>query len=126
MPRKKKEKTGKTRPFSIRLHGPEYRIICKVEVPTNMLDDEKVSTTMAATVEKIIKPLVSGEPEKAQISVEGADHLYREIRIENTMTTPDGETVGLKPGAEVNVVIEADPEDTENKSDQDQDWKKAS
>lgn len=97
-----------------------------VEVPTKLPDDEKVSTTMAATVEKIIKPLVSGEPEKAQISVEGAEHLYREIRIENNMTTPDGETVGLKPGAEVNVVIEADPEDTENKSGQDQDWKKAS
>ena len=91
-----------------------------------MPDDEKVSTTMPATVEKIIKPLVSGEPEKAQISVEGADHLYREIRIENTMTTPEGEPVGLKPGAEVNVVIAADGEDTVKKSGEDQDGKKAS
>ena len=41
-----------------------------------------------------------GAPEKAQIAVEGADHLYREIRIENTLTDENGRKVGLKPGAE--------------------------
>jgi hypothetical protein len=51
---------------------------------------EKRSTTLPATVEKIIKPIAPGEPEKAQISIEGADHLYKEIRIENqaSMTSP--------------------------------------
>jgi hypothetical protein len=34
-------------------------------------------------VEKIIKPVYPSEPEKAQITVEDADHLYREIRVEN-------------------------------------------
>ncbi len=82
-----------------------------------MPDTEKPSTTLPGTVEKIIKPWAPGEPEKAQIAVEGADHLYREIRIENNMVTPDGETVGLKPGAQVDVIIEADKADTVKKPD---------
>ncbi len=71
---------------------------------------EKLSTTLPATVEKIIKSPHPNEPEKAQISVEGADHLYREIRIENTLTDENGAKVRLKPGAEVEVTIEAPPE----------------
>jgi hypothetical protein len=77
-----------------------------------MPDDEKLSTTMPGVVEKIISPLNPDDPEKAQITVEGADHLYREIRIENTLTTADGEVVGLKKGAHVDVVVTADERDT--------------
>jgi hypothetical protein len=62
---------------------------------------EKASTTLPATVEKIIKPIAPGKNEKAQIAVEGADHLYREIRIENTLTNENGKKVRLKQGAEV-------------------------
>ena len=80
-----------------------------------MPEDEKPNTVLPGTVEKIIKPIVPGDPEKAQIAVETADHLYREIRIENEMTTPDGQKVGLKPGAEVEVIIAADPKDTVKK-----------
>jgi len=40
---------------------------------------EKPSTTLPGTVEKIIKPAHPSLPEKAQIAVEGADDLYREI-----------------------------------------------
>jgi hypothetical protein len=40
---------------------------------------------------QIIKPIVPSEPEKAQIDIEGADDLYREIRIENTLTDEHGE-----------------------------------
>jgi hypothetical protein len=72
---------------------------------------EKPSTTLPATVEKIIKPPSPYEPEKAQIAVEGADHLYRELRIENTLIDQNGEKVKLKPGAEVEVTIAADPKD---------------
>ncbi|MGA8619896.1 MAG: hypothetical protein WB660_15420 [Candidatus Sulfotelmatobacter sp.] len=68
---------------------------------------EKPSTTLPAVVEKVIKPQTPGEPEKAQITVEGADHLYRELRIENTLTDENGDKVRLKPGAEVEVTIEA-------------------
>lgn len=73
---------------------------------------EKASTTLPATVEKIIKPLTPTEPEKAQIAIEGADHLYREIRIENSLTDENGDKVRLKPGAEVEVTVEAPPEAT--------------
>jgi len=73
---------------------------------------EKPSTTLPATVEKIIKPFSSQEPEKAQISIEGADHLYREIRIENNLTDENGDQVRLKPGAQVEVTVEAPVEAT--------------
>ena len=81
-----------------------------------MPEDERPNTVLPGTVEKIIKPVVPGEPEKAQIAVETADHLYREIRIENKMTTPDGQEVGLKSGAEVEVIIAADAKDTVKKA----------
>ena len=63
---------------------------------------------MQGTVQKIIKPAVSSLPEKAQIGIEGADELYREIRIENVVTDDKGEKAKLKPGAEVDVIVEAD------------------
>jgi hypothetical protein len=71
---------------------------------------EKPSTTLPAIVEKVIKSPDPNEPEKAQISVEGADHLYRELRIENTLIDENGEKVRLKPGAEIDVTIQAPPE----------------
>jgi len=71
---------------------------------------EKPSVTLPGTVEKIIKPVHPSEPEKAQIAVEGADELYREIRIENSLTDAQGDEVRLKKGAEVEVTVEADQE----------------
>ncbi|HEY1799796.1 MAG TPA: hypothetical protein VGG46_02580 [Terriglobales bacterium] len=65
-------------------------------------------TTLNGTVEKIIKPAHPEETEKAQITVEGADHLYRELRIENILKDEQGNEVSLKPGAEVEVTVEAD------------------
>jgi len=66
-------------------------------------------TTLIGTVEKIIKSPVSSEPEKAQIVVEGAEHLYRELRIENALTDAAGNQVHLKPGAKVQLTVEAEP-----------------
>ena len=57
-----------------------------------MPDSENPSITLPGTVEKIIKPAFPGDPERAQISVEGGDHLYRELRIENSLTNPEGQT----------------------------------
>ncbi len=71
---------------------------------------------LPGTVEKIIKPLLPSQPEKAQIDIEGADDLYREIRIENTLTDEHGEEVRLKQGAQVDVSIEADTDATLKKS----------
>lgn len=66
-------------------------------------------------MEKIIPPVHPSEPEKAQIGIEGADHLYREIRVENTLQDENGKQVALKPGAQVDVTIEADVSDTRPK-----------
>jgi uncharacterized protein YfaS (alpha-2-macroglobulin family) len=73
---------------------------------------EKPSTTLTGTVEKIIPSPYEGEPEKAQIAVEGADDLYKEIRVENTLVDENGQEVKLKQGAKVEVTLEADPDAT--------------
>lgn len=70
----------------------------------------KAVATLPGRVEKVIRPHPqSGEPEKAQISVEGADHLYKEIRVPNRLVDDNGQKVKLKPEAEVDVTIEAEP-----------------
>jgi hypothetical protein len=73
---------------------------------------EKPSANLKGVVEKIIKPILPNEPEKVQIVVEQADHLYREIRIDNNLIDEDGEAVRLKEGADVEVIVKADPEHT--------------
>ncbi len=70
---------------------------------------KRASTKLPGTVEKVIKPHpFSGEPEKAQIAVEGADHLYRELRVPNKLTDEEGHPVKLKQGTEVEVKIESE------------------
>jgi hypothetical protein len=69
---------------------------------------EKPSVTLPGTVEKIIESPYRDVPEKAEIAVHGADELYREIRIENTLTDENGKQVKLKEGAEVEVTVEAE------------------
>ena len=66
---------------------------------------ENPSTTLHGTVEKIITSRVSSEPEKAQISIDGADELYKELRIENTLTDEGGNEVRLKRGATVEITV---------------------
>lgn len=71
----------------------------------------------SATVRKIIKPFAPDQPEKAEISVHDADDLYKEIRIENTLEDSNGMKVKLKPGAQVEVTVEADAKDTAPKQE---------
>jgi hypothetical protein len=80
---------------------------------------EKPSVTLPGKVEKIIPGVVSTMPDKAQIAVEGADDLYKEIRVENTLQDENGKPVSLKKGAEVEVTIEAEKHATEPKSSSD-------
>lgn len=72
----------------------------------------KKKKKLKGTVEKVIKPVIPSEPEKAQIGIEGADPLYREIRIENVVTDENGDKARLKQGANVDVVVEVDAEST--------------
>ena len=78
---------------------------------------DKPSVTMPGTVEKIIKSPQLDVPEKAEIGVEGADHLYRAIRIENKLKDENGKEVKLKEGASVEITVEAEPSATTAKSD---------
>jgi hypothetical protein len=73
---------------------------------------DRPNVTLPGKVEKIIKPADPHEPEKAQISIEGADMLYKEIRIENSLKDKNGDEVRLKKDAEVDVTVEADKEFT--------------
>jgi hypothetical protein len=77
---------------------------------------ENPSVTLPGKVEKIIPGVVPAMPDKAQIAVEGADDLYKEIRVENTLQDEDGKPVALKKGAEVEVTIEAEKHATEPKN----------
>jgi hypothetical protein len=63
---------------------------------------------LQGTVQKVIKSAIPSQPEKAQIDIHDAEDLYREIRIENVVTDEKGEKAALKPGAEVDVIVEAD------------------
>jgi hypothetical protein len=72
---------------------------------------KKPKVVRPGRVQKII-PSTPESPEKAEIAVEGADHLYREIRIENTLQDEKGQEVKLKEGAQVEVVVEADRDAT--------------
>ena len=71
---------------------------------------EKPSVTLTGMVEKVVKSPLSSEPDQAQIAIEGADHQYEAILIENTLTDKSGNEVQLKPGAEVELTIKAGPE----------------
>jgi predicted DNA-binding antitoxin AbrB/MazE fold protein len=79
--------------------------------------DEKPSKTLPGAVEKIIKSHDLAEPEKAQIVIQGAEELYREVRIGNTLKDANGEEVALKEGANVDVTISADAKNTIKKSE---------
>jgi hypothetical protein len=70
---------------------------------------EQPSATMPGTVDKIIPSPRPSQPEKAQITVEGADPRYRDLRIENTLTDENGDDVRLKKGAHVEVTVTAGP-----------------
>jgi hypothetical protein len=81
---------------------------------------EKTSITLQGSVEKIIESPFPNEPEKAQIAVEGADNLYREIRIDNTLKKEDGDEVSLKLGAQVDITVTATPLATNPKGNRSQ------
>ena len=79
---------------------------------------KKKRKELHGVVEKVIKPMHPRDVEKAQIHIKEGEELYREVRVENTLTDEDGGKVGLKPGAEVDVIIEADSNATiKKKSD---------
>jgi hypothetical protein len=73
---------------------------------------KKPKAVKAGWVRKIVKPIHPSLPEKAEIEVRDADHLYKEIRIDNSLEDENGKKVKLKEHAEVDVVVEAEPQAT--------------
>ena len=75
-------------------------------------DDQEVeqeipSVKLHGVVDKILQPSYLGQPEKAQIVIQEAEDLYKEIRIDNAFHDGGAEKVKLKQGTEVDVVVEA-------------------
>ena len=79
-----------------------------------MASDQDAHVTLPGKVEKII-PAVYDEPEKAQICLDKCDEFYEKVRIENKLTDKDGNEVGLKPGAEVQLTVDADKDAVKKK-----------
>ena len=69
---------------------------------------EQPSTILSGIVDKIIPSPRPSQPEKAQISLQGADRRSRNLRIENTLTDEHGDDVRLEKGARVEVTVTAE------------------
>ncbi len=67
---------------------------------------------LRGTVVKVIKSPHPSQSEMAEIDIHEADDLYREIRVDNVLTDDEGEKASLKPGAKVDVILEADSDAT--------------
>ena len=68
--------------------------------------------SVSAVVQKTVKPIITDQPEKVEIAIPAADHLFREIRIENKFTTTDGGQVSLVTGTKLTVTLEAETTET--------------
>lgn len=85
-------------------------------------DDQKVeqeipSVKLHGVVDKIVPSNHPSQPEKAQIVIQEAEDLYKEIRIDNSLHDGGGEKVKLKHGTQVDVTIEAPHDGVDNGTD---------
>ena len=69
------------------------------------MSHERTTITLVGTVEKVIPAIGEYQAEQAQITVTGAEELYREIRVENAFRNAAGSPVRLSLGAEVEITI---------------------
>ena len=97
------------------VYNTEAAAIASFSKPGDEAAAERSSVTLPGTVEGIVQSPNPSIPEKAEISVQGAEELYQEIRIENTLTDEQGDEVRLKKGALVEVTVEAGAEATTSK-----------
>jgi hypothetical protein len=112
--KKSKKEPGKSTLASVAKEMAKPRVARSARIAELNLDTaripERPSTTMPGIVDKIIPSLRSNQPEKAQITVEGADHRHQDLRIENTLTDENGYGVRLKKGARVDVTVTSEPQ----------------
>lgn len=74
---------------------------------THALDG--ASVTLWGSVEKIIPSIGKDGSDAVQIVIEGAESLYREIRIQNLLQDGNGEAIALRPGSQVEITIKVRP-----------------
>ncbi len=67
------------------------------------------ASSLPGTVEKIITPMIPGDTEKVEISIQNGDDPSQRIRIANSLRDALGEAVALKEGAAVHFVIRPKP-----------------
>jgi hypothetical protein len=110
--KKSKKKPGNAIRASVEKEMAKPRMARSARIAELNLDAARIpdqaSTTMPGIVDKIIPSPCPSQPEKAQIAVHGADHRYRDPRIENTLTDEHGDDVRLKKGAHVEVTVTAE------------------
>jgi hypothetical protein len=110
--KKGKNKSGNATRASVKKEMAKPRMARSARIAELNLDTarnpEQPSVTMPGIVDKIISPSRPTQREKAQIAVDGADHRYRDLRIENTLTDELGDAVKLKKGAHVEVTVKAE------------------
>jgi hypothetical protein len=81
--------------------------IAESKLVTKRISERPSITTMLGTVTDIIPSPFPGQSERAQIGVDAADHGFRDLRIENTLTDEHGDDVRLKKGARVDLTVTA-------------------
>lgn len=63
---------------------------------------------MPGKVDRLIPSTRPSQPERAQISIEGADQGYRDLRFANSLIDENGDEVKLKKGAHVEITVAAE------------------
>jgi hypothetical protein len=108
---RKKKKPRNTIPLTVPSEMVQPRTSKSARIAELKLDTSRISeqprSVMPGTVSKLIPSPGRSRPEKAQISIEGADRGYRKLRFENSLTDEHGDEVKLKKGAHVEVTVEA-------------------
>jgi hypothetical protein len=111
--KKTKKQSGNATRASVRKEMAKPRMARSARLAELNLDTARIpehpSTTMPGTVKKIISSPRPSQPEKAQVTVDGADRRHRNLRFENTLTDEHGDDVKLKKGARVEVTVTEDP-----------------
>jgi hypothetical protein len=108
----KKDAANATR-SSVRREMAKPRMARLAKIAEVNLNTSRISApptvTLPGTVEKIVSSPHPGQPEKAQITLDGADYSHRNLRFENILTDENGDDVKLKKGAHVEVTVTVEP-----------------
>jgi hypothetical protein len=69
------------------------------------------ASKLPGIVEKVVKPIIQGEAEKAQIAFQSGDDPNQKIRIANILVDARGDEFSLKTGASVQIIIRSKSKD---------------